>query len=152
MYNLFTLVMAILFMAGRTAYRRYERVNITTDASININNKIIKCKTRDISENGISLDSSEEIDIKENDNVIVKVGTDKYESEFTVNLIRKGISEKNFSYAFIIDEISEDNYRSLLNIIYDRVPTLPGKINKERVSVYYLALNIKKRVMKYIMR
>lgn len=152
MYNLFTLIMAILFMAGRTAYRRYERVNIITDAEVKIDDKIIKCKTKDISESGISLTIYEEMDIKEKENIIVIVRTDKYTSEFEVKLIRKQGSNNDFSYAFIIDKISEDNYRSLLNIIYDRVPTLPDKIEKEKLSVYYLGLNINKRIKKYIMR
>ena len=79
---------------------------------------------------------------------MVKVATERDLTEFTVKLVRK--YNDTLDYGFVIHEISKENYRSLLHIIYDREPTLPKKISKERLSIYYLLLNINNRIKKYV--
>ena len=152
LYNLFTLSMSILFMCGRTMHRKHERINITTDAKLIIGHKVIKCKTKNISEGGVLLKLDEKINVRENDIIMVNVSTERYLTEFTAKLVRQYNDKNALDYAFVINEISKENYRSLLNIIYDREPTLPKKISKEKLYIYYLVLNINKRIEKYVVK
>lgn len=148
--NFYNVVMSIFFMLGRKIHREHERFYISTDCTIYFelpSGKMtkIECMTQDISESGMSikLDFPKYIPY---DKVIHAVArTEKYRAYFECSVVHVGEFDRKWKYAFKIMKIDEKDYRELLNIIYDREPTLPKTIKKSSGIFDDIGLNISKR-------
>lgn len=149
-FNLYTILMSIFFMFGRKIFRNSERFYVETSCIVTQGNYEISCKTKDISETGfaIILDKPEYIDYHKEHKV--KIKTDKYETEFTAFIVHVDDFNGRWKYAFAIEEISDENKRNYLHIIYDREPTLPKVIENHNSVFDDLRINIMKRGKKTI--
>lgn len=126
--NMFSLLMAVFFMFGRKSHRQYERFDVSVDCLILFGDRLIKTKTDNISENGISviLDFPEFIPPKEN--IRVSLATDLYETTWYGRVTNVMNVNGKWKFGFQISDITEENLRQMLQIVYDREPTLPKEI------------------------
>lgn len=150
--NLSTLVMAVMFMHGRKQFRRTERFNVSIDCNIKQNNYEINTKTMDISEGGFAfvLDNPEYISPKEEFNVIFneKIGEKKYNAKLKAKIVNVTEMDSKWKYSAYITEIKEEQKRQWLQIIHDRIPTLPRTIDRSMGLFDDLQINIKRRIRK----
>lgn len=148
--NLSTLVMAVMFMHGRKQFRKTERFNASIDCNIKQNNYEITTKTVDISEGGFSflLDNPEYISPNEEFNVIFNesIGYKKYKVNLRAKIVSVIEVDLKWKYCAYITDIKEEN--QWLQIIYDRVPTLPRTIDRSIGLFDDLQVNIKRRIKK----
>lgn len=145
--NLYSLIMALLFILGRKKYRTSERFPIQTQGKIYINDKVIDVYTHDISETGISLIFKFPYYIDREKQYDITVNREKYNSKFKCKLVYVSDSGDKYKYAFKIVDIEKEDYNQLLNILYDREPSLPVDIKNN--SVYDDIIdNIRHRIKK----
>ncbi|SFU83980.1 cellulose synthase (UDP-forming) [Clostridium sp. DSM 8431] len=87
-FNLYTILMSIFFMLGRQAFRSSERFYVEDDCIVSDGKMQIKCRTNDVSENGVSiiLDEPEYIDYKKNMKISIK--TERYSTEFKAAIVQ----------------------------------------------------------------
>jgi cellulose synthase (UDP-forming) len=131
-YNLYLLVMAILFASERPKFRNSERLIINTKAVIN-GEKVVTGITSDISETGVSIILDKPIYL--NPDIIhpIEIITEKNSSKCLTKLIRIDNVNDKYKYVFNIVKIDEINYKELIIILYDRVPFLPDKLKNYRI-------------------
>ena len=143
--NLYTILMSIFFMFGRNLQRVHERFDAQVQCSINTNNNFINCLTKDISEGGFSiiLDLPQYIDPDIWCETILK--TDRYEAKFLAKVVHVDQMKDKWKYAFSISKISEHDFDNLLQIVYDRIPTLPQKLDKDISTFEDIRINFLKR-------
>ncbi|MCY6372613.1 glycosyltransferase [Clostridium ganghwense] len=146
--NFYNILMSILFMTGRKVYRKYERSMAKVGCTIANSNFNINCLTYDISEEGFSviLDFPKYIDYKIENEISLK--TDRYASQFKAKIVHVSNIKELWKYSFKIVEIKESEKRQLLQIIYDRVPSLPRILDKDVSTFEDLRINTFKRAEK----
>lgn len=123
-YNIFLLSTAIIFASERPKFRRYERMQIMLKAVMTIGNRVIRCSTFDVSENGISLIISSNEYLDKNTPCKIKIERGRYTASFTANLVYvSNVKENEYKYSFEIRNIDRQNYCQLILILYDRSTT-----------------------------
>ena len=90
--------------------------------------------TGDISEGGISILLDEPLYLPYEKNIELSLFTERYRSEFKGEIVQVSEVRDKWKYAFKLSEINDYNYKQLLGIIYDRVPTLPKYIEKNKFN------------------
>lgn len=133
--NFYNILMAIFFMVGRKSFRKTERVLAEVPCKITYNNKELNCKTIDVSEGGLAVRFEFPEYIPYDEVIKIKLFTDRYLSEFSGKVVHIAKGEKEWKYAFEITDIDKDNFKQLLYITYDRVPTLPNNLD-ENSSIF----------------
>lgn len=150
--NLFSIIMAILFISGRKQIRKTERVLAKVDCKISQNNYHIETKTVDISEEGFAfiLDKPEYISEDKNFNVIFneKIGNKKYKAKAKAKIVNVIEVDSRWKYSANITELDEEDKSQWIQIVHDRVPTLPQNISKSIGLFEDLQINFFKRLKK----
>lgn len=142
--NLFILVMALFFVQGRTLYRKSERVLATVDCVIQSSNASFKCKTKDFSETGVSVITDRPYDIDDNEQVELTLKTVHYRARLKGKVVHVNQINGKWKYAFLITDMN-DYYDEYLQILFDRVPTLPLNLSDSHSSFEDLNINVTKR-------
>lgn len=140
--NFYNILMAIFFMLGRKALRKAERFSIEERCIISYDKKQINCKTIDISEGGLSVSLDFPEFVPYNVHVKLSVATERYACEFTGQIVQVQNMAKRWKYAFKLIDIDEKNFKQLLNIIYDRVHSLPKYLDKNNSVFDDLRVNL----------
>jgi cellulose synthase (UDP-forming) len=122
-------------MVGRKSFRKTERVLAEVPCKITYNNKELNCKTIDVSEGGLAVRFEFPEYIPYDEVIKIKLFTDRYLAEFSGKVVHIAKGEKEWKYAFEITDIDKDNFKQLLYITYDRVPTLPNNLD-ENTSIF----------------
>ena len=148
--NFYNVIMAVFFMTGRKIHRQHERFYISADCTIYFklpSGKMTKveCMTQDISESGMSINMNFPKYIPYDQDIHAVIRTERYKSYFQCSVVHVGEFNGKWKYAFKIMKIDEKNYRELLNIIYDREPTLPKSIKKNSGIFDDIGINISNR-------
>ncbi|MCT4542200.1 MAG: PilZ domain-containing protein [Vallitalea sp.] len=140
--------MSIFFMTGRNIYRKYERTMISIPCTIEKGDFKINCLTRDISESGFSVmfDFPKYIDYKKEYTITLK--TDRYISKFKSKIVHVDNIKRQWKFSFQISEIEEEEKKQLLQIIYDRKPSLPEVLDTDVSTFEDLKINTFKRIKK----
>lgn len=142
--NLFTLIMSTFFVLGRNFLRKTERARVEADCRLCISGRELACRTYDISEEGISVLLPEPYDIDDEEDVEIEVWTDRYRAALKARVVHVDKRDKQWKYAFrLVDH--GDNYDQYLQMIYDRVPTLPQNLDSSSGSFDDLRINVTKR-------
>lgn len=147
--NLFMLVMSMFFVDGRVPYRSAERVQVQLPCRIVTRGTCYDCLTNDISEGGISLHTALPHYLAEDEEIRIRMQTEKYEADLGVKPVyvtqAKRDGESVWQYAFrIVDE--GESHDQWLAILYDRIPTLPSEISQWAGFYEDLSLNLWRRV------
>jgi cellulose synthase (UDP-forming) len=143
--NLFNLIMAVFFMYGRQPHRQFERFQVEVDCIITYGSRIIRTKTDNISENGVSVIFNFPEFMSADEDIIVKMATDFYETTWTGRVANVMNVKGKWKYGFEMTEITEENKRQMLQIVYDREPSLPKEIEAGLSTVDDIMINIWKR-------
>lgn len=143
--NIFNLIMSLFFIFGRQHHREVERFNAEIDCLISYDNHIIRTKTNNISEKGISivLDFPEYISPKED--VSIKLATDRYETCWSGRVVNVINVKGKWRYGFEMTKITEENKQEMDQIVYDRDPSLPKEIDAGLSTVDDIMINIWRR-------
>lgn len=148
--NMYNIVMSIFFMLGRKVNRKYIRFRLNEKAVISFEDKEIVCDTYDISEGGIAVISDSPEYIPYDRRIDISVKTERYSTKFKASIVQVNEIKGSFKYSFKIDEIDEDNFKQLLGVVYDRVPSLPKNIEKNNSIFDDIRINILRRTAKPI--
>lgn len=125
--NGYALLMALFFILGRPIYRMSDRFKIKADVSLVLGDELKLFETFDISEQGISIESTFPYLISSDLLYDLTLKRANYQSRFTGKLLRVDSTEI-YRYIFKITDIAETEYQELIKILYDRAPHLPDKI------------------------
>ncbi len=142
--NLFSLVMSLFFVHGREFSRKSERVEAQVDCLVRDSVTTLVCKTKDFSETGISIVLSQPVDIDDENDVEIQLKTDRYHAKLMARIVHVSQNNEGWKYAFQITDMRE-SYQQYLQIIYDRVPTLPVDLSEALSSFDDLKLNVSNR-------
>lgn len=147
--NLYSLIMAILFMSGRNNLRNFYRYNIQLSAEIEDHAKTRSGKTLDISENGLRILLDNPIRFTEGKGLKIKIKSERYSAVFEADIVHVRASKipGKWEYSFIIQKIDELNLREFEQILYDRMDSFPKFMNASRKSLDDLSQNIIRRTI-----
>lgn len=143
--NLFNLIMSVFFMNGRQSHRQYERFEREVDCVISYGSRMIRAKTNNVSENGISVVLSFPEYIPISEEVIVRMATKRYVTSWKGRVANVINVNDKWKYGFEITDIEEADKREMLQIVYDSEPTLPKEIEAGLSTVDDLMINIRNR-------
>ena len=147
--NMFNLVMAAFFITGRRIFRASERVMASAPCELDLPTGTIQCTTKDFSETGLSIMLKHPVDIDENEAIPLRLETDKYKCELKVKVVHVDRVGGAWKYAFNVEDYG-DTFDDYLQIIYDRVPTLPLNLSKQLSSFDDLRINVSRRTQKTV--
>lgn len=142
--NLFGLVMSFFFVMGRSVQRKSERVTDCIDCCIEDSIETIQCKTNDFSETGLAVNLDRPTDIDDMEDVSISLNTDRYHVQLKGKVVHVDKKKNCWKYAFAITDMC-DSFDEYLQMLYDRVPTLPKNLDESSSSFDDLKLNIEKR-------
>lgn len=143
--NFFNLMMSLFFIYGRRHHRQYERFDAKVDCLISFDNCIIRSRTINISEKGISIELKFPEYIPPDKPITIELATERYQTVWTGKVANvRGMRDK-WQYGFEMTDITDKNQRQMLQIVYDRDPSLPKEINSSLSMVDDITLNIWKR-------
>lgn len=142
--NLFTLVMAMFFVLGRNLLRKNERAFVSEECQIDTGSDIHEAITSDISENGIAVWMDRPISILEDEKIGIRIWNDRYESKVWGRIVHVDKRERMWKYAFVIMD-KGDTYEQYLQILYDRIPTLPQNLDSSSGGFDDLRINLWRR-------
>lgn len=143
--NFYNILMSIFFMLGRKMYRTNERMLIEADCLIKSDINEIKCTTHDLSEGGTSivLDFPKYIPVE--NELTIQLFTNRYTCTVKGKIVHVTQMKDKWKYAFHFTEVEDQHLRQLLHIIYDRVPTLPQKLDQDDSTFEDIQQNLIKR-------
>lgn len=142
--NLFTLVMSMFFVLGRNLLRKNERAFVSEECQIDTGKDIYEAITSDISENGIAVWMDLPISILEDEKIGIRIWNDRYESKVWGRIVHVDKRERMWKYAFVIMD-KGDTYEQYLQILYDRIPTLPQNLDSSSGGFDDLRINLWRR-------
>jgi cellulose synthase (UDP-forming) len=142
--NLFSLVMSVFFVQGRDFMRKSERVHAEVDCEVRDRFMTYASRTIDFSETGVSVIMNKPIDIDNEQDVDIFLKTDRYHAKLRARIVHVEETKEGFKYAFYITDML-DSYSDYLQMLYDRVPTLPLTLADSLSSFDDLRLNVSNR-------
>jgi len=145
--NLFNIIMALFFMFGRRPNRQYERFEVQIDCIIQFKNRVIRTKTNNISEKGVSVELDYPEYISPDEEVVIKLATELYETTWKGRIANVFHKKDKWHYGFEMTDITQEETRAMLQIVYDREPTLPREIDAGLSTVDDIMVNIWRRAV-----
>lgn len=142
--NLSALIMAAFFMLGRTNQRLTERYQVSIPVCLNLQEKIY-AETYDVSEEGLAVLLDKPVDIPMSKPIEIKIHTHHYSASMMAKIVHVKEFENQWKYSFQITELQEPDKGEYYQIVYDREPSLPDKIEKNASVFEEMKVNLKKR-------
>ncbi|HWP21285.1 MAG TPA: glycosyltransferase family 2 protein [Candidatus Cryosericum sp.] len=129
-YNIINLLYAVYFMMGRKAYRTSERFSADIPLQVEYNGQNIHAVTRDISEGGFLFTLVCPLYLPNDEDLRFTLRSDRYRADVTGKIIYIN-SEKNqwLYHVKLTGELAGEEKRQYLQLVYDRVPSLPKSMN-----------------------
>ena len=143
--NFYSLILACFFMLGRSNSRLTERYVVEIPAKIKSEQGEIFCKTHDVSEGGLSLVFNRAVDIPVSGIYDITLRTHHYIATVKGKLVYFVQDGDEYKYSFAIEEIGEPDKGEYYQIVYDRHPSLPDKIETKDSAFFDVKQNIEKR-------
>jgi cellulose synthase (UDP-forming) len=106
---------------------------------------LLRTHTYDISENGISLIFDFPEYIPPEEEITIRLATDRNETEWSGKVANVMQIGSKWKYGISMQKITEPNKRQMMQIVYDRDPTLPRTMENGLSTMDDLALNIEYR-------
>ncbi len=131
------LFFGICFMLGRTNYRKADRFFVNLPIQVEYDNRTYHGVTKDISETGLSLCLGFPVFLPDRERFKVRISTDLYRTELLGEIVHvepPKNERKEWCYSLRIVEMDEENRRAYFQIVFDRMHTLPDKI--EGFTIY----------------
>ena len=144
MVNFFALIMSIFFMIGRRNMRMYERYFVKIPVCIKLDKEVYG-ETVDVSEGGFCVILKKPYDIPTDTEVDIELYTNAYKALVKAKIVHASKRKKSWKYSFEIISIDEYNKAEYFQLVYDREPSLPNKIEKTDSIFSNVKDNIKNR-------
>lgn len=147
-YNVINLLYAIFFLLGRKLYRKSERIAANEIVVLSIQGKSVKGRTLNLSEGGLLLELNQAEYIPNDYAVPLKIENARYCAEFegTIQYVKE--SSESWLYGIQISSINEENKRQYSQLIYDRMHSLPVKLDVWMTAFDDMMNNLSKRIEK----
>lgn len=128
LFNLYYLVISVIFIAGRINYREDERLYASVPMTLIVDNRELKGITSDISEGGMGvlLDSPEFIPYDKD--VLGVLSYKDYTAEMKAKVLHVQQVGDKWKYSLKITDCTEENRMKYLQIVFDRDHTLAKTI------------------------
>lgn len=145
--NLFNIVMSIFFVMGRSAMRKYERMEVKQHCVVESKYETVEGVSIDASEGGISILFDEPVDIDENEKVRITIKDEQCDACVEGEVVLVTNNHNKWKYAFAVTDMleSKDDYTY---IIYDKFSGMPENLDESSSSFDDLRINISKRLKK----
>ncbi len=147
-YNMISLVYAIFFMAGRKAYRKFDRIHASEAVKIYYGNTILDATTVDLSDEGMLFCHEKPIYIPDDAPFKLVVRTPHYQSELHAKLVYVKERDNKWFYAASVTPVDAKSKRHYYQIIYDRNHSLPKTMDAWSTISDDIRRNIERRVLK----
>lgn len=128
-YNLTALMYAVFFMLGRDSKRKYERIQAEESVRIEALGTVWSGTTFDVSEKGISFRLKESAVLEKDTEFKATVTAEHYRAVLEGKLVYVKTDPQGLLYAASVEPVSEPDRRQWLQIIHDRVPSLPKEMD-----------------------
>ena len=149
-YNMVALLYALFFMLGRHALRQTERISAEESISIQYENLFYQAKTIDISETGVSIFCQQPIYLPELLPIQLMFKTSHYTAQLTGKIVYVKKYGDGWKYTATVIPVDEENKRQYMQIIYDRLHSLPKEMNLWDTAYDDILRNIKRRITRTI--
>lgn len=147
-YNIINLLYAVFFMWGRKIYRKSERFDAEESLLVAYDNRQLETVTVNVSESGIafSLDRAEYIPYDKEISFVMF--NERYSASFTGYIVYvKQVGDKWY-YGVRIEALDEENRRQYMQLVYDRMHSLPTRLNVWITAFDDLTNNMSSRLEK----
>lgn len=145
--NMFTLVMAMFFVMGRNFMRKSERAWVALDCELKTKTGRYASRTVNISEEGVALELPRPINVNNDEYTELRIWDGRYESRVKAQVVHVNNYKDNWKYAFRVEDYC-NTYEEYLQLVYDRVPTLPQNLDTTSGGFDDLRINIAQRTAK----
>lgn len=129
-YNLIALIYAIFFMMGRESFRAHDRIKAEEKAMIRINGQKFRGQTIDVSEGGVAFWTEKEMPAEPGEACTLEIWTPYYHTHLNANIVYGRKKDDRYQYAVTVKPVDETDERQYLQIIHDRIHTLPQTLDK----------------------
>lgn len=149
-YNMVALFYAIFFMLGRPAYRKSERFMANEKIVVEYKGQEYEAVTVDLSENGVAFRMETPVYLPEQETIHFTVTSDHYKARLcgSIKYVKKDEGEGAWRYSALVEPEDEGSRRQYMQLIYDRVHSLPMEMNLWITAYDDMIRNIKKRFSK----
>ena len=147
-YNVINLAYAVFFMLGRRIYRKSERFDATLPLQIFYDNITIDAHTVNISEGGLAFSLNRPEYIPPDKTLRFHVYNNHYRATFDGVVIYVKQGGNRWYYGVTIKSLDGENKRQYMQLIYDRMHSLPTKMNAWITAFDDLTNNVSVRMEK----
>lgn len=148
--NIFSLTMSVFFMVGRKNERMTERFMCNIPVKAYYKENEYEGKVIDISEGGFAFDVSKAIYLPhgKGETVDFVISNKDYRASLKGNIVsvREINRGKKWRYCIQVAHIDEENTKEYLQLIYDRVHTLPMTLSRKTSYFEDIENNVAKRM------
>lgn len=146
-YNVINLLYAIFFMWGRKIYRKTQRFDAAENLRVRYNGRVLETKTLNISEGGLAFTLPRAEYIPDDEPISFVIANQWYVAGFEgVIAYVKQAENKKWVYGVRITAMGEEDRRQYMQIIYDRMHSLPTKIDEWSTAFDDLSKNMDVRM------
>lgn len=145
--NLFTLIMAMFFVLGRNYLRQSERTRTVMDCTIHTSTSSYTGKTLDLSETGAAVRMDAPVSIDTGEDVTLELRDGRYEAVLKAQIVHVDNNKDSWKYAFKITDYA-NTYDEYLQLLFDRIPTLPQSLDSASGGFDDLRINVSRRAAK----
>ena len=140
--NTYFLIMSLFFIYGRRQHRKTERFQAEVACMLSFEGKVIRTRTTDVSESGIAIAMDFPEYIPPNREITVLLATDRYATSWEGKVANVSFLDSGWKYGMQLTKITEQNRREMLQIVYDRDPSLPKQIEDGFSTVDDITINL----------
>ena len=146
-YNIVGLCYALFFMLGRRAHRSAERMKAAETVYIRYDDKEYKAVTMDVSDKGLSFYILSKINLPEKAHINFIVQTPLYEARLEGCIIYVRREGEGWRCSASVRPVEETDKRQYMQIIYDRLHSLPKQIDPWVTAYDDMLRNIRMRLL-----
>lgn len=147
-YNLINLLYAVFFMMGRPIYRQCERFLAEEPLRLEFDGHTLETTTTDLSEGGLSFTLERPDYIPDDEPIRFTVQTPYYRASFTGQLVYVKQVGSQWRYSAKITDLPAAEKRQYMQIVYDRLHSLPTKLDSWVTAPDDLLMNAVRRTEK----
>ncbi|MFC6465304.1 glycosyltransferase family 2 protein [Marinilactibacillus sp. GCM10026970] len=147
-YNVINLLYAVFFLLGRKLYRKTDRIAAIEPVELHFENRVLNGETLNLSEGGLLFKLDRAEFIPNNKPILIKIKSDRYATEFEGNIKYVKEHSDNWLYGVQLSSITEDNKKQFSQLIYDRMHSLPIKLDVWMTAFDDIINNLTRRIEK----
>ena len=145
-YNIVAIFYALFFMLGRRSYRASERIQASEKVYVKYKDTEYEAVTVDVSDYGLSLYSSSPMDLTERAYINLIIKTSRYEAKLEGSVVYVRSEGEGWRYSAVVKPEDENDKRQYMQIIYDRLHSLPKQIDPWVTAYDDMLRNIERRM------